>query len=220
MSSSSSSSSDPTFVNGLSINIIASEIFNELGAPSDVSVASISYWLRSNIGKLNVLLASEYSINANSEIDTSKELFTLLEKTIFKKLYIIHYYDRQILNLIGKARNINLVNSTSTDLTTSGTTNSTNNSIEITEDGFTYKKDNSVSNKTANETIKANTQFVRQLGLNFAELKRVENEELKYLLIKYSQIKASPIQVAGDDIISELNKAYAYNNNVRDINVL
>ena len=206
------------------IGDVAAEIYRELSEPVDISIASVAYWLRTNVGRLNVLLNKPYLINDTTlEIYSSDEKtdpFGINEKTIFKKLYVIHYYDRQILNLIGKARNINLVNSTDTNSVSSNTTTATNNSIEVSEDGFTYKKDNSVSNKTANETIKANTQFVRQLGLNFAELKKVENEELKYLLIKYSQSKASPIQVTGDDIISELNRTYTLNNNVRDINVL
>ena len=206
------------------IGDVAAEIYRELSEPVDISIASVAYWLRTNVGRLNVLLNKPYLINDTTlEIYSSDEKtdpFGINEKTIFKKLYVIHYYDRQILNLIGKARNINLVNSTDTNSVSSNTTTATNNSIEVSEDGFTYKKDNSVSNKTANETIKANTQFVRQLGLNFAELKKVENEELKYLLIKYSQSKASPIQVTGDDIISELNRTYTLNTNVRDINVL
>ena len=119
--------------------------------------------------------------------------------------------------MIGKARTVNFIN---TDTSTSGTTNSATNSIEIQEDGFTYKKDNSISTKTANETIKANTQFIRQLGLNFAELKKVENEELKYLLLKYSTTTAMPIQVAGDDILAELNTTYNYSNTPRDLNTL
>jgi len=199
---------------------IADEIYRELGYQDDVSISSIAFWLRTNLGKLNILIAKDFLIDPNTlEIINPNYPFTLLEKAILKKLYNLHYYDRQILNLIGKSRNLNLVNS-ATDSTTSGTTTSTNNSIEMSEDGFTYKKDNTVSNRTANETIRANTQFIRQLGLNFVELKRTENEELKQLLLKYSTTTALPLQVAGDDIISELNRTYAYNNNVRDINVL
>jgi len=199
---------------------IADEIYRELGYQDDVSISSIAFWLRTNLGKLNILIAKDFSIDPNTlEIINPNYPFTLLEKAILKKLYNLHYYDRQVLNLIGKSRNLNLVNS-ATDSTTSGTTTSTNNSIEMSEDGFTYKKDNTVSNRTANETIRANTQFIRQLGLNFVELKRTENEELKQLLLKYSTTTALPLQVAGDDIISELNRTYAYNNNVRDINVL
>jgi hypothetical protein len=197
---------------------IADEIYRELGEPTDVSISSIAFWLRSNLGKLNILIAKDFYIDEITlEVAGKDYAFTLLEKAIFKKLYNLHYYDRQIINLIGKARAVNLV---STDATTSGTTNSATNSIEIQEDGFTYKKDNSISTKTANETIKANTQFVRQLGLNFTDLKRVENEELKHLLLKYSTSTAMPIQVTGDDIIAELNRTYNYSNTPRDLNTL
>lgn len=77
---------------------ISDEIYRELGEPEDISIASIAFYLRTNIGSLNVLLNKSYTINTSTlEIqDTSKDPFDLNEKTIFKKLYTIHYYDRQL----------------------------------------------------------------------------------------------------------------------------
>jgi hypothetical protein len=191
---------------------IADEIYRELGEPEDISIASIAFWLRTNLGKLNILINKQYSINSlDLEVDAiSPETFTLTEKVIFKKMYNISYYDRQIVNLIGKSRNINLI---STDTSTTGVNNA--DSIQISENGFTYQK--SSSTKTANETIKANTQFIRQLGLNFVELKKQEALELKSLIDSYNLNEVSPLQIAGDDIYQDPTRPYTSTNYLRNI---
>jgi hypothetical protein len=184
---------------------IADEIYRELAEPEDISIPSIGFWLRTNIGKLNIVINKKYTINTlDLEVDAiNPDTFTLTEKAIFKKLYTISYYDRQIVNLIGKSRNINLI---STDSSISGINNA--DSIQISENGFTYQK--SSSTKTANETIKANTQFIRQLGLNFVELKKQEMAELKILVDSYNLNDVGPLQVAGDDTIQGLDNSYNY----------
>jgi len=198
---------------------IADEIYRELGEPSDVSIPSVAFWLRTNLGKLNILINKTYAINTlDLEVDAiSPETFTITEKSIFKKMYNIHYYDRQIIKLIGRSNNINLI---STDTSNSGdnvTTGSANSdTIEISENGFSYKKSNSESTsqiyKRATEAIKANTQFVRQLGLNFVELKKQETEELKMLTQSYHLNGVNPLQVAGDDTIEGLDYPSMYGN--------
>ena len=92
---------------------ISDEIYRELGEPSDISITSIAFWLRTNLGKLNILINKKYTINTlDLEVDAiSPETFTIIEKSIFKKMYNIHYYDRQIIKLIGKSNNLNLINS-------------------------------------------------------------------------------------------------------------
>ena len=76
---------------------ISDEVYRELGEPDDISIASVAFWLRTNVGSLNVLLNKDYSINQSTfEIESSENNFTINEKSIFKKLYIIHYYDRQL----------------------------------------------------------------------------------------------------------------------------
>ena len=41
---------------------IASEIYEELGRPSSLSIPSISFWLRNNIGGLNNYINTQFSI--------------------------------------------------------------------------------------------------------------------------------------------------------------
>jgi hypothetical protein len=203
---------------------IADELHRELGEPDDISIPSIAFWLRSNVGKLNIHLNKKYFINTlDLEVDAiSPETFTITEKTIFKKLYNIHYYDRQIIKLIGKSNALNLINQDTSSSGENATTGSANSdSIEISENGFSYRKTNSESTsqiyKRATDAIKANTQFVRQLGLNFVELKKAEVEELNHLTNDYNLNEVRPMQVAGDDVYEEGNRPYNYNSYIRNL---
>ena len=78
---------------------IADEIFRELGEPEDVSIPSISFWLTSNIGKLNNLIDTAYVIE-DEEISPA---IADDEKAIYKLLYIISYYSRQVNKNLGAA---------------------------------------------------------------------------------------------------------------------
>ena len=125
---------------------VADEVYRELGEPADISIASIAYWLRTNIGKLNVLLNKPYLINETTlEIYSSDETadpFGINEKTIFKKIYTVHYYERLFRNALGAA--------------------STDSALEITENGFTGRKVNK------NELAKTYSDLKKQAD---AELK-------------------------------------------------
>jgi hypothetical protein len=105
---------------------IADEIYRELGEPSDISIASVAYWLRTNIGKLNVLLNKPYLISDTTlEIyssDEPKDPFGINEKSIFKKIYTVYYYERLFRNALGAA--------------------STDSTLEISQNGFMARKIN------------------------------------------------------------------------------
>lgn len=125
---------------------IADEVYRELGEPSDISIASVAYWLRTNIGKLNVLLNKPYLINDTTlEIyssDEAKDPFGINEKAIFKKIYTVYYYERLFRNALGAA--------------------STDSVIEIDQNGFRAKKVNK------NELAKTYSELKKQAD---AELK-------------------------------------------------
>ena len=73
----------------------ASEIFSEIGSPSDISVAAIAYWVRANIGHLNNLLFSNFAINSSYEIVDSDNEDTEIDinaVSVLKKLYMVHRY--------------------------------------------------------------------------------------------------------------------------------
>jgi hypothetical protein len=121
---------------------IADEIYRELGEPSDLSLASIAFWLRTNIGDLNILINKKfYIIESTLEIgivEDSGDAFTDIEKSIFKMLYSIHYYERLFRNALGAA--------------------STDSVLEINQNGFMARKINK------NELAKTYAQLRKQIS--------------------------------------------------------
>ena len=121
---------------------IADEIYRELGEPSDLSHASIAFWLRTNIGDLNILINKKFYISEDTyEVTVPEGLddtFGDIEKSIFKMLYSIHYYERLFRNALGAA--------------------STDSTIEINENGFSSRKVNK------NELAKTYAELRRQIN--------------------------------------------------------
>ena len=105
---------------------VADELYREMGEPSDWSIASISWWLRANIGDLNISINKRFYVDDTTlEITSdpnSGELFTDVEKSIFKMLFSIHFYERLLRNALGAA--------------------STDSLIEINQNGFSARKIN------------------------------------------------------------------------------
>jgi hypothetical protein len=120
---------------------IATEIFIELNQPADISPAAISYWLKANIGDLNILINKNFTVNdSTSEIASldSSEKFGFLEKSIFKMVYMIHYYERLFRNALGSA--------------------SVDSVVSVTDDGSTVVKINK------NEIAKNYSQLRKQIN--------------------------------------------------------
>ena len=126
---------------------ISDEIYRELGEPSDLSHASIAFWLRTNIGDLNILINKEfYIIESTLEIgivEDSGDVFGNIEKSIFKMLYSIHYYERLFRNALGAA--------------------STDSTIEIDQNGFRAKRVN--KNELAKTYSDLRKQIVSELDI-------------------------------------------------------
>jgi hypothetical protein len=104
---------------------IADEIYRELGEPSTLSIPAVSYWVRTNIGTLNNVINSDYSINSTSlEIEQAicdvVTIISIDEASILKKMYMVHYYDQKIRT------NITAVE--------------TDTVLEVTSDGMSVRK--------------------------------------------------------------------------------
>lgn len=87
---------------------IADEIYREIGSPTDVSIASVSFWIRANIGTLNNSINTSFEIeNVTLEIiQKEKEVrveIGIEESSILKKMYLVHDYDRKLRTIIGAA---------------------------------------------------------------------------------------------------------------------
>ncbi len=99
---------------------ISQEIVDELENPSDVSVTAVSFWLRQNLGKLNTKIFTAYAISSNG-LEATPEL-GIEEKSIFKEMFLVYYYDKLLRGNLGAA--------------------SFDSILEVSSDGATVKKTN------------------------------------------------------------------------------
>mgnify|MGYP003436807382 FL=1 len=76
--------------NNLTLAAIAAEIKNELSEDSSLSISYLTTWLRDNIGRLNTLIGTCYTIDSET-LEISDNL-TEDQKTIFKSVFYCHYY--------------------------------------------------------------------------------------------------------------------------------
>lgn len=84
---------------------LSDQIVRNLNNPSDISIPSVAAFLRfdTNLGKINNLLKTDYSIDPNSlEIVDSKGVEITPEVAgIYELLYQLNYYIRQINRYLG-----------------------------------------------------------------------------------------------------------------------
>jgi len=121
---------------------IADEIIRELNEPTDINIAGVAFWLRTNIGDLNLLINKKYYIDDDTQevaipVD-SGDVFGDIEKSVFKMLYVMHYYERLFRNALGAA--------------------STDSTLEISQNGFMARKINK------NELAKTYAQLRKQIA--------------------------------------------------------
>ena len=78
---------------------IADEIYRELDFPTTPVLPAIVFWLTSNIGKLNILIATSIEVDNNEffpELDDS-------QKEILKTLYYVYYFSKLMRASLGAA---------------------------------------------------------------------------------------------------------------------
>ena len=153
---------------------IADELFRELSEPSSLSIAAVAFWLRTNIGALNNLINTSYTINSTTfEIeqttsDSTGADVTLEigeeERAILKKMYMVHFYELKLRENI-------------TSLATDAV-------ISVSDDG------SSVTKVNKNEINKV-----------YQQIKKQEYDELKDMINSFKLFKSAPLQVAGNDTV-------------------
>ena len=90
----------------MNADTIATEIFTELGSPSTTSSSAISYWLKANVGALNSLINSTYTVSEAGVIsyqndDSETVAMAADEAAILKKMYYVYDYDNKVRNVLG-----------------------------------------------------------------------------------------------------------------------
>ena len=79
---------------------IATEIKSENDVTSSIGLSFIESWVLNNIGTLNNLIGTTFSINDAYEITPN---LAEEEKSIYKKLFEIYYYDKLIRTNLGSS---------------------------------------------------------------------------------------------------------------------
>jgi len=134
---------------------IADEIFRELDQPTEISIPQIAFWIRVNVGTLNTLIYTEFKID-----DTTLEISPdpkLEEKSVLKKLYIIHYYDLKTRASLGAAAQDSV--------------------IEVTSDGSTVRKLN--KNQTSQMFISLKKQEMGELNRLIGSYKSLYSDPIQ-----------------------------------------
>lgn len=82
---------------------LSNEIYLENLQPSDTSIPAIAYWIRSNIGKLNNLIYTSYSINPTSLeiVDSSGNEIDILAAAVIKVMYKVYRVELDIRSILG-----------------------------------------------------------------------------------------------------------------------
>lgn len=85
----------------LNITQLSDIITREISDEENVSISRVSFWLRSQIGALNTLIATCYSIDELT-LDYSPNLDEG-SAAILKEMYFIYYYDKMFKQSIGSS---------------------------------------------------------------------------------------------------------------------
>ena len=123
----------------LATSIYRNEFDSENGSPS---VESISSWLGSNLGQLNNVLYTSFSGTAGEVSGLNLE-----EQSIYKEMYLYHYYTKQTRNTIR------------------GIANDTNGNIVSVRDG-----DNAITFVNKNEVSKVYKGLANDANNNLSDL--------------------------------------------------
>lgn len=79
---------------------LSDQVYRELETPDKISVASISFWISSNIGKLNMLINTAISVDRNGIFTPNLDSG---QKELIKLLYYIYYFTNLVKNSLGSA---------------------------------------------------------------------------------------------------------------------
>lgn len=81
---------------------IADELFRDLDEPSDLSIASIAFWLKTNVGNLNTLIGTALTVDTAGEIvDADAVEITMEAANIYKQMYFVHWATRETRKHLG-----------------------------------------------------------------------------------------------------------------------
>ena len=91
-----------------SVTGLASDILSGLYNPSDINITTTTYWVRNNLGKLNNALFASFALSGEGDtqlITGDCPIWNEKSKEIYKKMYEVHYYKKQIMSTLPAGTN-------------------------------------------------------------------------------------------------------------------
>ena len=86
----------------MTVSGIATEIYTNLGSPSDTTEASVQYWLRTSVGELNSRIFTNYLLvggtTTGEVLDSSNNQISGDAVSIYKKMYEVYRWNAVIRN--------------------------------------------------------------------------------------------------------------------------
>lgn len=156
---------------------IANQIYLENGSPTDTSIASIAYWIRSNIGKLNTLLYERFWVDTQTlEIVSETQTWSGQPTGSQDGTFEINSLASNILVMMYKVYRLEL------DIRKNMAAMQADLVIAANDEEFSVKRIN------RNEILKA-----------LASFKKDTLKELYDLVHGYRSYNGGPTQVTGDD---------------------
>ncbi len=75
---------------------IANKFYTDLDSPSDLSLVSISFWIRNSVGQLNDRILTTYQVGDNLEIyDKDGTEISDEAVCVYFQMYLVKYYDKK-----------------------------------------------------------------------------------------------------------------------------
>ena len=75
---------------------IANKIYTDLDSPSDLSLMSISFWIRNSVGQLNSRILTTYAVQDDLEIrDRDNVEISEEAVAVYCQMFLAYYYDKK-----------------------------------------------------------------------------------------------------------------------------
>ncbi len=76
---------------------IANKFYTDLDSPTDLSLVSLSFWIRNNLGALNARILTSWSVDIDTlEVkDQNSDEITPDAVSVYFQMYLVHYYDKK-----------------------------------------------------------------------------------------------------------------------------
>lgn len=77
----------------MTVSGLATDIYTNIGSPTDITEAAIQYWLKTNVDSLNAKTFSSYVVTTGEIFDSSGGEISGCQMAVYKKMYEVYRWD-------------------------------------------------------------------------------------------------------------------------------